>query len=174
MSLLATPNWSEMFALSVPPLEIVIRGSLMYWFILILLRVAGRRDIGSLGVADMLVLVLIADAAQNGMAGDYLSVTDGLILVATIVGWAVIVDRLTYFLPPLAQVLTSDRVCLVRDGVIERRNLRRESITEEELMAELRLKGLEALDQARRVYIEANGNISVLRAPEPSRSKENG
>lgn len=65
MSLLATPNWSEMFALSVPPLEIVIRGSLMYWFILILLRVAGRRDIGSLGVADMLVLVLIADAAQN-------------------------------------------------------------------------------------------------------------
>src|SRR3546814_5478609 len=65
-----------------PPLELIVRGSAMYWFILILLRMAGRRDVGSLGVADMLVLVLIADAAQNGMAGQYQSITDGAILVA--------------------------------------------------------------------------------------------
>ncbi len=164
MSSLTSLNWSEMFSVSVPPLEIVIRGSILYWFILILLRVAGRRDIGSLGVADMLVLVLIADAAQNGMAGEASSVSDGMILIGTIVAWTVIVDRLAYFMPPLARVLTSDRICLVRDGVIARRNLRRESITEEELMAELRLKGVDDLDQVRRAYIEANGNISVLRA----------
>ncbi|QWF52372.1 DUF421 domain-containing protein [Bordetella hinzii] len=163
MNLFTSPDWPEMFAFSVPPLEILVRGTAMYWFIFILLRVAGRRDIGSLGVADMLVLVLIADAAQNGMAGDYTSVTDGMLLVATIVGWAVIVDRLTYSVPLLARLLSSDRICLVRDGVIARRNLRREYITEEELMSELRLKGVEHLSEVRRAYIEADGNISVLR-----------
>ncbi|MPT20888.1 MAG: DUF421 domain-containing protein, partial [Pseudomonas sp.] len=55
-----TPDWSAMFTFSVSPLEIIVRGSIVYWFIFVLLRVAGRRDIGSFGVADMLVLVLIA------------------------------------------------------------------------------------------------------------------
>ena len=86
------PDWSAMFTFSVSPVEIIIRGSIVYWFIFVLLRVAGRRDLGSFGVADMLVLVLIADAAQNAMAGEYTSIVDGLILVATIVGWTVVVD----------------------------------------------------------------------------------
>ncbi|VCU70792.1 hypothetical protein PIGHUM_02869 [Pigmentiphaga humi] len=157
-----SPDWSEMFSLSVAPLEIVIRGSIIYWFILILLRVAGRRDVGSMGVADMLVLVLIADAAQNAMAAEYRSIIDGMVLVATIVGWSVIVDRLAYFVPSIGQLLTSSRVLLVRDGTLERRNLRREYITVDELMSELRLKGIDELGQVRRCYIEADGNISVL------------
>jgi len=172
MSFFTSPNWAGMFSLSVPPLEIIVRGSAMYWFIFILLRVAGRRDIGSLGVADMLVLVLIADAAQNGMAGEYTSVLDGMILVGTIVGWTIAVDRLGYWAPPLARLLTTSRVCLVRDGTIEHRNMRREYITRDELMSELRLKGIEDLAQVRRAYIEADGNISVLRAPDADRKAE--
>jgi uncharacterized membrane protein YcaP (DUF421 family) len=164
MSLFASPNWSEMFSLSVPPLEILIRGTAMYWFIFILLRLAGRRDIGTMGVADLLVVVLIADAAQNGMAGEYRSVTNGMILVGTIVGWTVTVDRLVYRFPALASLLVVDQVCLVRDGVLLRHQLRREAITEKELMSELRLKGIESLRQVRRAYIEPDGNISVLRA----------
>jgi uncharacterized membrane protein YcaP (DUF421 family) len=164
MHLLTSPDWSEIFAFSVPPLETVIRGSLMYWFIFVLLRIAGRRDIGSLGVADMLVLVLIADAAQNGMAGDYVSVIDGMLLVATIVGWTVLIDRAVYSIPALSRALAIDHICLVRDGTLMRRNLRREAITEEELMSELRLQGIDRLALVRRAYIEADGNISVLRA----------
>lgn len=162
MSLLASPNWSEMFQFSVPPLEIVLRGSIMYWFIFILLRFAGRRDMGSLGVADMLVIVLIADAAQNGMAGEYKSVIDGVILVGTIVSWTVIIDRLAYHIPLAAKFLVMEHICLVRDGTFMLRNMRRESITREELLSELRLKGFDSVEQVRRVYIEADGNISVL------------
>jgi uncharacterized membrane protein YcaP (DUF421 family) len=158
-----SPNWSAVFSFSMSPLELIVRGTLMYWFIFILLRVAGRRDVGSLGVADMLVLVLIADAAQNGMAGEYTSIVDGMVLVATIIGWTMAVDRIAYFVPAVGRLLSADRVCLVRDGAVARRNLRREYITEEELMNELRLKGVEELSEVRRAYMEADGNISVLR-----------
>ncbi|MFD4838045.1 DUF421 domain-containing protein [Achromobacter sp. NPDC058515] len=158
-----SPDWSAMFTFSVSPLEIFIRGSTVYWFIFVLLRVAGRRDVGSFGVADMLVLVLIADAAQNAMAGEYKSIVDGLVLVSTIVGWTVVVDRVSYFVRPVGRLLASDRVCLVHDGVIARRNLRREYITEEELMSELRVRGIADLGEVHRAYIEADGNISVLK-----------
>ena len=158
-------DWPELFRLTVPPLELIVRGSLMYWFILVVLRMAGRRDVGSLGVADMLVLVLIADAAQNGMAGQYQSITDGAILVATIVGWVALIDRLTFFMPWLGRLLEADKVCLVRDGQMLRRSMRREYITPEELMSELRQHGFEDLSSIRRAYIEPDGNISVLKRP---------
>lgn len=156
-------NWHQAFAFSISPLELFVRGTVMYWFIFSLLRVAGRRDTGALGVADMLVLVLIADAAQNAMAGDYHSIADGMVLVATIIGWTMAIDRIAYHIPPLARLLAAERVCLVRDGVIAHRNLRREYITKEELMGELRLKGISELSEVKRAYIEADGNISVLR-----------
>ncbi|MBV7486146.1 DUF421 domain-containing protein [Bordetella sp. BOR01] len=158
-------DWPELFRLTVPPLELIVRGSVMYWFILILLRVAGRRDVGSLGIADMLVLVLIADAAQNGMAGQYESITDGAILTATIVGWVALIDRLTYFMPWLGRLLEADKVCLVRDGRMIRRSMRQEYITPEELMSELRQHGVEDLSNIRRAYMEPDGNISVLKRP---------
>ncbi|WP_368639413.1 YetF domain-containing protein [Castellaniella ginsengisoli] len=164
MDFFTSPDWSGIFMFSVPPLEIVARGSLMYWCIFVLLRVAGRRDIGSLGVADMLVLVLIADAAQNGMAGEYTSVADGVILVGVIVGWTVLIDRVVYSIPALSKALSLNHICLVRDGALIRSNLRREAITEEELMGELRQQGIDRLALVRRAYIEADGNISVLRA----------
>ncbi|ASC66422.1 hypothetical protein B9P52_20055 [Achromobacter denitrificans] len=160
-----SPDWSAMFTFSVSPLEIIVRGSIVYWFIFVLLRVAGRRDVGSFGVADMLVLVLIADAAQNAMAGEYTSIVDGLILVGTIVGWTVLVDRIGYFFQPVGRFLSPDRVCLVHDGVIARRNLRREYITEEELMSELRLKGIADIREVHRAYMESDGDISVLKRP---------
>ena len=158
-----TPDWSAMFSFSVSPAEIIIRGSIVYWFIFVLLRVAGRRDVGSFGVADMLVLVLIADAAQNAMAGEYKSIVDGLILVSTIVGWTVIVDRVAYFFPPVARLLSPNRVCLVHDGILVKRNLRREYLTEEELMSELRLKGISDLKEVHRAFMESDGDISVLK-----------
>lgn len=163
--MLPSPDWNGVFEFSVSPLEIFIRGTIVYWFIFVLLRVAGRRDIGSMGVADMLVLVLIADAAQNAMAGEYRSVPDGLILIGTIVGWTWLIDRVTYRYAWLDRCLSPRRVCLVRDGVIQLRNLRREYITKDELLTELRLKGVAEMASVRRAYMESTGEISVLRGP---------
>jgi len=89
-------DWNEIFGLSVSPLEMIVRGTAMYLFLFAIFRIVIKRRIGSVGMADILILVIIADAAQNGMSGDYRSVTDAFILVSTIIAWNVAIDWLTY------------------------------------------------------------------------------
>ncbi|SHI35225.1 DUF421 domain-containing protein [Pollutimonas bauzanensis] len=156
-------EWSSLFELTMPPLEIVVRGTLVYWFIFLLLRMAGRRDLGSIGISGILLLVLIADAAQNAMAADYKSVGEGMILIATLVFWSVAVDRVSYYVPATRPLLAPQRICLIKDGVMQRRGMRKEYVTEDELMAELRLQGIDDIAQVRRAYIEEAGDVSVLR-----------
>ncbi|OZI35459.1 hypothetical protein CEG14_10240 [Bordetella genomosp. 1] len=154
----------DIFALQAGFLEMFVRGTTIYWVLFALLRISGRRDLGSLGTADMLVLVLVADAAGNAMSGDSYSLGDGVIVVCTIVGWSFVLDRATYRFPGLRRVLEPSRVCLVRDGRIDVKGLRREHVSRSELMEQLRLKGIATLDEVRRAYIESNGEFSVLRA----------
>src|SRR6187455_3289711 len=92
---LGSIDWSAIFVPSGNPLELVLRASVMYLLILAGFRVF-RRDAGSLSVSDLLVVVLIADAAQNGMAGEYKSLTEGAIVVATIFAWNYLLDWLAY------------------------------------------------------------------------------
>ncbi len=159
-------EWSSLFELTIPPLEIIVRGTLVYWFIFVLLRIAGRRDLGSIGISSILLLVLIADAAQNAMAADYKSVSEGMILITTLVFWSVLVDRISYFIPASRPLLAPDRICLVKNGVMQKRGMRKEHVTEDELMSELRLKGIDDIAKVRRAYIEEAGDISVLAYPE--------
>ncbi|WP_241070167.1 DUF421 domain-containing protein [Achromobacter insuavis] len=153
---------SEIFELQAGFTEMFIRGTTMYWVLYALLRVSGRRDLGSLGVADMLVLVLVADAAGNAMSGDSYSLGDGIIVVTTIVGWSFFLDRVSYYVPPLRRVLEPKRVCLVRDGQLIVSGLRREHITRGELMEQLRLKGVNRLSRVKRAYLESTGEFSVI------------
>src|SRR5262245_66619458 len=95
MGTLGHINWHEMLVPAANPVELVIRASVMYLLILADFRVF-RRDAGSLSVSDLLVVVLIADAAQNGMAGGYRSLTEGVIVVGTILGWNYALDWLAF------------------------------------------------------------------------------
>jgi uncharacterized membrane protein YcaP (DUF421 family) len=165
-------QWDALFRFDVAPLELILRGTLMYWFIFIALRIAGRRDLGSLGISSILLLVLIADAASNAMSANYQSVGEGAVLVATLFFWSIFVDRVSYFFPATRTLLSPERICLVRDGVMQRRAMRQEYITEPELMAELRLQGVNDLSEVRRAYIEVNGEVSVQRYPETKDQKE--
>jgi len=155
---------AEIFALQAGFAEMFIRGTTMYWVLYALLRIAGRRDIGSLGVADLLVLVLVADAAGNAMSGDSYSMGDGVIVVATIVGWSYLLDRMVYRVPLLRRVLEPQRVLLVKDGRVLAEGLKREHITRSELMEQLRLKGIGSLGAVKRAYLESTGEFSVVRA----------
>lgn len=152
-----------MFGLTRPWLELVIRGSVLYWALVLLFRMVLRREIGALGISDLLLLVLIADAAQNAMAGDYKTITEGLILVSTLVGWNYLFDLLSFHYPAMRHLLEPDALMLVRNGHILRRNLRREFITEGELLAKLREKGIEHLADVKVAILENDGNISVIR-----------
>jgi uncharacterized membrane protein YcaP (DUF421 family) len=157
------PDWSELFRLTVDPAELVVRGTVMYWFLFMLLRFVLRRDIGSIGVADVLLLVVIADASQNAMSGGYESITDGFILVATIAGWNWLLDLAGYYIPGVRRLLEAKPLPLVRNGKLIRRNLRKEFITQDELMAKLREQGIEKLEDVKAATMESDGEISVIK-----------
>ncbi|MGH8592363.1 MAG: hypothetical protein ACREX9_04600 [Gammaproteobacteria bacterium] len=96
---MAEIRWEELFGLSVPVLELIIRGTAIYWFLFLIFRLVLRREIGSIGITDILFIVVLADAAQNAMAGEYKSITDGFILIATLAGWNVFLDWLNFKFP---------------------------------------------------------------------------
>jgi uncharacterized membrane protein YcaP (DUF421 family) len=157
------PDWQELFGLSVSPLELVVRGSAIYWFLVLTFRFVLRRDTGSVGMADIMLLVIIADAAQNGMAGEYRSITDGLILISTIVGWNMLIDWLSFHWPKARHFFEPAPVRLVREGRVLWRNLRREHIAEAELKAKLREQGVTDVKEVKAAYFEADGQISVIK-----------
>lgn len=157
------PQLSSLFGLSVSPLEIVLRGSVVYWFLFAVFRGVLRRDAGSIAIADVLLLVLIADAAQNAMAGEYKTISDGLILVSTIIAWNVAIDWIAFRVPALRRILVPPELCLVRNGRIQRRNMRKEFISDEELEAKLREHGVSGAAEVRAAYMESDGSISVIK-----------
>lgn len=154
--------WSEIF---VPhhPLEMVIRGFFTYFGLFILLRIILRRQSGQFAMSDILVTVLIADASQNGMAGEYKSIPDGLCLVATILLSDYLVDLLHYRFPSLRRFLEGKPILLISDGKLIKRNLRKELITLEELHSQIREEGIEEVQQVARAFLESNGEITVIK-----------
>ncbi len=147
----------------VDPLELIVRGSAVYWFLFVLFRFVLRRDAGSLGIADILLLVLIADASQNAMAGGYETITDGFVLVATIAGWNWLLDLASYRFRIVRRFTQPPPVVLVRRGAIVRRNLRREFLSIPELLAGLREQGIDKLDDVKIARMEADGQITVIK-----------
>jgi uncharacterized membrane protein YcaP (DUF421 family) len=155
-------DWRSAFLPDTSFLEIFVRGSIMYLGMLLLLRFILKREAGALSITDLLVVVLIADAAQNGMAGDYQSIPDGIFLVATIVFWALALNWLGFRFPSVQRLVHPPPLPLVRDGRLLRRNLAKELITEDELMSQLRLQGVSDLSEVAEAYMEGDGRISVI------------
>ncbi|MEI9815372.1 MAG: YetF domain-containing protein [Acidobacteriota bacterium] len=131
---------AELFQFTVPPAELIVRGTIMYWFLFALFRFALRRDQGSLGLADILIVVVVSDAAQNGMAGEYKSIADAFVLVGTLGAWNRWFDWMAYRFPWFARFTAPPPKVLVQDGQILHNNLRRQMITKEELASHLREK----------------------------------
>ncbi|WP_457391752.1 DUF421 domain-containing protein [Roseateles sp. P5_E1] len=165
---------SGLFAIHVSPLELMLRGTLMYWFLLLIFRFVLRRDPGSFGVADILMVVVIADASQNAMSGSYDTVAEGWILVATLVFWNYALDWASCRWPLVHKLTEPAPLQLVKAGRVLGRNLRKEFLTREDLEAQLRQAGVEDVGAVRAAYLEGDGKLSVLRYDEkkPARRDE--
>jgi len=150
------------FSADTPLIEIILRGTVTYLSIFVLLRVVVKQASGGLNLADVLLIVMIADAAQNAMAGEYTSVTDGLVLVLTLVFWSVAIDWLSFHVEFLGRLVHPAPREIVRDGIPNRRAMRTELITNDELMTHVREAGAEQLDQVKRAWVEGNGEISIV------------
>lgn len=162
MSAIYAIDWHQMFVPTGSLLELVVRGSSMYLLILAGFRVF-RRDAGSLSVSDLLVVVLIADAAQNGMAGEYKSLTEGVVIVATIFAWNYVLDWLAYRSRFVYWLLHPPSLLLIRNGQIQFRNLRSQLITKDDLLEQLREQGVESVERVKKCFLEGDGRMSVIR-----------
>ena len=154
---------AELFAIHVPVPELMLRGTLVYWLLFIIFRFILRRDVGAVGIADILLLVIVADAAQNAMSGGYDTLSEGAILVGTIVAWNWLLDFLSYHFAPVRRFAEPSRLMLVEHGVPKLRHMRREFITMDELLAKLREQGIDEMKDVKAAYLEGDGQISVIR-----------
>lgn len=155
-------DWSHLFAFTVSPWELMLRGTLLYWFLFLIFRFVLRRDAGSIGVTDFLFVVLIGDAAQNGMIGEATSSADSMLLITTLVAWNVALDWLAYHSPAFAQFAMGRRRCLFKAGQLNRPAMRREFITVDELKEKIHQQGARGFDDVDLIFLEPSGEVTVI------------
>lgn len=154
-------NWSEIFIPQISLLEMFVRGTLVYFLLFAFLRLF-RKKLGAIGITDVLVLVLVADATQNAIASDYKSITEAAVLVGSIAFWDYLLDYLGYKSEFFARVVRPQSLDLIKDGELNRENMRKEMITVEELESQLRQQGIENFEDVKQAKLEGDGNISFI------------
>ena len=156
-------DWAELIIPTHSLAEIIVRGTIMYLALFAILRFVMLRQSSTIGITDILVIVVIADAAQNGFSKDYKSVTEGVLLVLTIVFWDIFLNWLSFRFKIFERLLTPAPLTLVKSGRMNHRNMRKELITKDELMGQLREQGVRELSEVKEACLEANGEISVVK-----------
>ena len=164
-------KWDQLFIFTVSPVELFIRGTIVYLLIFVLMRVF-RREPGTVGIADLLMVVLIADASQNAMSKEYSSVLDGFVLILTIVFWNYAVDWMTARSPFIERFTYPQPIALVRQGTMIPENMRRQFVTRNQLMSILREHGVETISEVKAAYIEGSGHTSVIPMEENKNTDE--
>ena len=144
------------------PIEVAVRTAIVYLFLVVALRVGGRREVGQMSIIDLVVLLIIANGVQNAMVGQNTTLIGGLISAGTLV----IIDRaLNSVLKrnrTLARVLEGEPILLVRDGRVLTNALRRATIDRTELDAAVRAHGVATVDDVALAVLEIDGLISVI------------
>ncbi len=155
-------EWAEIFQFETPVLEIFVRGSVMYIMLFLLLRLVLKRQAGAVGITDLLVIVLIADASQNAMTDDYKTLPDGILLVSTLIFWNYLLEWLGYHFPWFDKLISPSPLLLIKNGRMIRHNMRKELITENDLLSQLRQQGFDDISQVYKACLEGDGKISII------------
>jgi uncharacterized membrane protein YcaP (DUF421 family) len=160
--------WQNMFDLQVSAGEKVLRAILIYFFLIAILRIVGKRELGQANTLDLVVLLLVANAVQNGIIGNDLSVTGAVIGAATLFAINELVSRTTYVFPWAARALEGDPTLLIAEGKPIHKALRRSGISLPELRAIARRQGFPDLAAVHTALLETNGVVTMFRQDEPA------
>jgi uncharacterized membrane protein YcaP (DUF421 family) len=155
-------NWHALFVPDIDPLVIFVRTTVLYLVVIAATRLVLRRQVGGLGPAELLVVVLLGDASQNAMTGGYQSVTDGLVIIATLFFWTLVIDALAFRFSWFERIVEQRPLRLIRHGRLDRDAQRRELLSDQELMSELRKRGLLSVEDVEEATIEPSGELSVI------------
>lgn len=155
-------DWKSVFATDLPVIELVVRATVLYFAVFIILRSSLRRSAGELSMLDFIFVLLVANGAADSMTGGSVSVAAGLVTVATIVAWNYLLNSLSYYVPFIERLVSPPPLQVVKNGKLIRRNMRKEFLSEQELMGQLREEGVDDLERVKAAHIEGDGNISVI------------
>ncbi len=153
----------EVIALTTPLWEIAIRATAVYLAVFLLLRLVPKRTAGKFSIADLLTLIVIGSMAKSGIVGDSTSVGDIVLMIAFVLIWDYVLNALEYHVPFFQRILREKEAALIQDGRLMHGNMRREMVTEDELLAVLRKKNVTDVSDVDSAYLEADGDISIIR-----------
>jgi uncharacterized membrane protein YcaP (DUF421 family) len=153
---------TAMLVPGVPILEKIVRPIVIYVFLVFILRIGGRRELGQLSPFDLVVILTLSNTVQNAIIGEDNSVTGGIIGAATLVLTNLVVGRFFFRHQGLERRIEGTQVTLVRDGRVDRAALAHETITEGELLTAVHRAGLRSLDEVDTAILETSGAIFVF------------
>lgn len=158
-----------MFDITMPLWELFVRGTIIYLALIFLVRVIPKRKAGHISPNDMLTLIILGGMGTDAIMGGSSSVIEALLMVGLIIGWGYVFDAIEARSPLLQRVLRDRQTTLIDRGRFIRQNMRRELVTEEELMAVLRKEGVDDVSRVRSACLEADGEISVIIEDKPEK-----
>jgi uncharacterized membrane protein YcaP (DUF421 family) len=144
-------------------MDIALRAVVVFVFLIFLTRIIGRRELSTLAPFDLILLIILGDAIQQGLTQDDYSLTGAMIAVGTIAVLQVVVSYSSFRLPPIRNLLEGHPIVIVQDGKPIEKNLRRERLTIEELMEEARVQQIGSLEEVQWAVLEPSGNISFVK-----------
>jgi uncharacterized membrane protein YcaP (DUF421 family) len=143
--------------------DLVLRAVAVFAFVLILTRVIGRRELASLAPLDLILLIILGDALQQGLTQDDYSVTGAVLVVGTLAVLQVATSWISFRFPFTRRVLEGEPLIVLEDGKPIDRNLKRERLTVEELAESARLHEIGSLDEVKWAVLERNGELSFIK-----------
>jgi uncharacterized membrane protein YcaP (DUF421 family) len=143
-------------------MDLALRAIVLFGFVYLLTRIMGRRELSSLEPFDLILLIVIGDAIQQGLTQDDYSVTGALIVIGTFAILQILVSYLSYRFPRLRPALDGEPIVVVQDGRAIEKNMRRERITLDEVLVEARQQQVASLDEIAWAVLETSGKISII------------
>jgi uncharacterized membrane protein YcaP (DUF421 family) len=143
-------------------MDLVLRAIILYFFIFLVARVIGRRELSSLAPFDIVLLIVIGDAIQQGLTQDDYSVTGAILVVATLAVLQVGTSFVSFRWPRARSVLEGNPVVLMEDGSFIESNMKRERMTPEEVAEEARQQQIDSIDKVKWAILEPSGKISFI------------
>jgi uncharacterized membrane protein YcaP (DUF421 family) len=147
-------------------MDIVLRGVFVFFFLYVIMRVIGRRELSTLEPFDLILLVILGDAVQQGLTQDDYSLTGAFLAIGTIAVLQVAVSYANFRIPRLRPILDGEPIVVVQDGRPIEKNLKRERLTLEDLAAAARRQNIAKLEDVQWAVLETSGTISFIKKPD--------
>ena len=151
----------DMLHIPIPLLEKILRPMVVYLFLIVLLRVFGKRELAQLNPFDLVVLLSLSNTVQNAIIGDDNSLSGGLVGALSLLAANWTLNRILYRLPKLNDLLQGEETVLVRDGKLDDAAMRKEILTREELVGVLHKQGIRGLSDVEEATLEPSGTFYV-------------